>query len=721
MAERSKMFSESWHRVARQKVRLRPGLHIQKQLFQGETWHVLRDPFNNTFYRLQPAAYDFLARLDGIKTIEEVWSLCLELSPETAPGQEEIIRLLAQLSHANFLLSDMPPDSQRLLDRYRETKKKELIKKLTNILFIRIPVWDPDRFLQWLAPATRLVLSPGGALVWLVVVGLGLKVVADNFSAATSQSQGLLDPGNLFLLYLGMVLIKCLHELGHAASCRHFGGEVHTVGVMLMIFTPMPYVDATSSWAFRSRWERMFVGAAGMIAELFVAALAAFVWANTAPGTLNSLAYNMMFIASVSTLVFNINPLLRYDGYYMLSDWMEIPNLYSRAQDQLKHLFEYHLFGVRQSQSPAHSPREALWLALYAVGSGVYRLLITWFVFLFLADRFFGLGLLLGLGMLTAFVFVPMVKFIRYLSSSPRLYKTRTRAVRISLGTALAVFLFLWLVPCPNHFRAPGVLKAPHATVVSTPADGTIRRVLTPTGTRVKAGDPLLELSSRELELKIESAAAQLREVRMQQEIAKADARVEIAPLRRKHDLLGRQVEELKSMRESLVIRARHDGLWVCPRHEDLNGLWVPRGTALGEIIDDTSFQFTAIVSQAEAANLFASPIRNAQVRLSGQAGNPVRVARLKLIQGQQDTLPTAALGWQAGGEIKVSQKDPKGMTTTDTFFEVRAYLLPPEKPGHPALLQRRSGQIRFTLKPEPLLSQWWRRLQQLLQTKMNH
>ncbi len=144
--------------------------------------------------------------------------------------------------------------------------------------------------------------------------------------------------GNLVLLYLGLIFIKTVHEFGHAIFCRKYGGEVHVMGVMLMIFTPMPYVDATSSWSFRERYKRVLVGAAGMIVELFVAALATFVWAKTAPGTLHSLAYNMMFVASVSTLIFNINPLLRFDGYYILSDLIEIPNLNQRATGQLTHL-----------------------------------------------------------------------------------------------------------------------------------------------------------------------------------------------------------------------------------------------------------------------------------------------------------------------------------------------------------------------------------------------
>ena len=362
-------FSESWYRIAEQRAALRPHLNVRRQFYRGERWYVIHDPINNQFFRLRSAAYDFVSRLRMNRTIEQAWKDCFAANPDHAPGQEDVIRLLAQLYAANLLHSDLPADSAKLFERYRQRREREIKSRLLNIMFARIPILDPDSVLKSALPLIKLVISPAGALLWLLVIGAGIKEAIDHAPALKEQSQGVLSPDNLFLLYFGFVLVKTVHEFGHAVMCRRFGGEVHTMGVMFMVFTPMPYVDATSSWSFRSRWQRVLVGAGGMIPELFVAAGMMFVWANTGEGTLHSLAYNIMFVASVSTLLFNANPLMRFDGYYILSDLLDIPNLYFRANQQLIYLIEHYAFGCKKTESPAHSRREAWWLGVYGLAA----------------------------------------------------------------------------------------------------------------------------------------------------------------------------------------------------------------------------------------------------------------------------------------------------------------------------------------------------------------
>ena len=324
-------FSESWHRISGLNVSLRSTVRVRRQMFRGDKWYVLYDPFNNTFFRLRPEAYDFISHLTPERTVEEVWEAALKRNPRGAPGQDDVLQLLTQLYYSNLLFFKMPADSAKLFERYKKRKQREIRSRLLSVMFMRFPLLDPDVFLNKCLPLIKPVIGILGAVVWLAVMVAAGKLVVDRFDEASRQVQGILAPDNLVLLYLGMVLVKTLHEFGHAIVCKRYGGEVHTMGVMLLIFTPLPYMDATSSWSFRSRWQRAFVGASGMIMELFLAGLAAFVWANTGTGTLHSLAYNIMFIASVSTLIFNGNPLLRFDGYYILSDLLDIPNLSTRS------------------------------------------------------------------------------------------------------------------------------------------------------------------------------------------------------------------------------------------------------------------------------------------------------------------------------------------------------------------------------------------------------
>lgn len=711
----TRTFSESWHRVAEVKASLRPTVKSRLQKFRGECWYVLHDPFNNQFFRLRPAAYNFVARLRPDRTVEEVWREVLEHDPDGAPGQEEVIRLLTQLHFANLLYYDTPADSEQFFERYRKRKQRELKSRLLTIMFMRIPLLDPDNFLKRLVPYVGFLFGKLGFLAWLLVLGLAGKVAIDNFDALSDQAQGVLAPDNLILLYLGMVFIKTLHEFGHALICRYYGGEVHTMGVMLLVFTPLPYMDATSSWAFRSRWQRALVGAGGMIVELFVAALATFVWANTGPGVVNSLAYNMMFIASVSTLVFNANPLLKFDGYYILSDLLDLPNLYTRARKQWAYLFERYVFGVKEAESQADTGKEYFWLLVYGALSGIYRVIVFAGIIIFVADKYLLLGLLMVVILVVSWVIVPPYKLIKYLASSPRLARTRSRAVGATAGMVALVILLTAVVPFPNRFRAPGVVEAETYVQVVNDAPGWLDGVLVESGREVDAGTPLLRLSNPELDNELKMAQAQWQQVQVMEQWANSEQVSDREPIRKRKAAIAARLAELERQRASLVVKAKRSGVWVAPRIGDHVGTWQLRGTRLGQIVDMRRFRFIAVVPQDEASRLFAESIQKAEVRLFGQAGNNIEVSHYEIIPYESDQLPSAALSWLAGGEVATARDDDTGRKTTEPFFQINADLVPNDEAR---LLHGRSGKLRLSLHDEPLLWQWERALRQLLQKR---
>jgi putative peptide zinc metalloprotease protein len=715
MADVGRTFSESWHRVAGLRITLRPTVKVRKQFFRGEKWYVLHDPFNNQFFRLRPEAHEFVSRLRPERTVEEVWNECVERVPDHAPGQEDVIQLLAQLYFANLLFYDIPPDSAKFFERYQKRKQRELQSRFLNIMFMRVPLYDPENLLKGIEPVLKRLIGPIGAIVWLVVVGAAVKVVLEHFDAAMAQAQGILAPDNLFLLYVGLVLIKTLHEFGHAIVCKRYGNEVHTMGVMLLVFTPLPYMDATSSWSFRSRWKRAFVGAAGMITEIFVAALATFVWAYTGMGTLHSLAYNMMFIASVSTVLFNGNPLLRFDGYYILSDLLDIPNLSTRAFQQLRHVVERYLFGWRESSSPAQNVKEAVWLSVFGILSGIYRLVVFTGIILFVADKFLLAGLIMALVCVISWGIVPLYRFASYLASSPRLARTRPRATAISLGTFLVIFGALAVFPFPYRFRAPGVLEAVQYLRVVNDAPGYVQAVVTTSGQRVDEGTPLMELSDQELEFEIEASEAQRQETLAMQRRAMFLQKADLDPIHRRLETIESKLKDLEKQRESLLVRARQPGIWVAPQSSELVGAWIPRGSALGQIVNPTAFRFSAVVSQEEAANLFVEKIRKAEVRLYGQGGVNLEVENFLIIPFQHEQLPSAALGWLGGGEVQVSVRDQSGLKAAEPFFQIYANL---KSNPEVTFMHGMSGKIRLSLRPTPLLVQWGRKLRQLLQKR---
>src|SRR5688572_25665118 len=399
MANLRPTFHESWYRVAELRARLRPSAQISRQYYRGERWYVVRDPAGNQYHRLSSAAYRFVGLLDGSRTVAEAWDTAGGVLADDAPTQPEVVQILSQLHAANLLEANITADAGVLLRRHKKMMKKRLQGRLMNIMFPRIPLWDLDKFLvRWMPFMRTFFLNKFGAILWLVVVIGACAAIAPDWGRLKTSAADAISPGNWPFLWATFCIIKLIHELGHAFACRRFGGEVHELGIMFLVFVPAPYVDASSAWSLPSKWQRIFVGAGGMIFELFVAAICAFVWLYTAPGTLVSqLAYNTMFIASVSTIIFNANPLLRYDGYYILSDWLEIPNLRQKSQEYTFGLIKRHVFRVK-SPIPLPPVPQRFWLFIYHCTSSVYRVFVGIMIILVVANEVPVLGILMAIG-----------------------------------------------------------------------------------------------------------------------------------------------------------------------------------------------------------------------------------------------------------------------------------------------------------------------------------
>ena len=707
-------FSESWHRVAAQSLRLRRGVKVRRQMFRGERWYVIEDDLAGKYFRVRPDAWEFIMRLDAGLTVEEAWTQCLDLFPETAPGQQECVNLLGQLYQAN-LLHYNAGDAGELFQRQQKRQQRELRSRLLGIMFLRIPLLDPDRFLVRTLPWVGWLISKLGLLLWLVVVGLGSKVVMDNWGTLLAQGRGVLAPENLGWFYLALIGSKLLHEMGHAYFCRKFGGEVHTLGVMLLVFTPVPYVDVTSSWSLRSQRQRVLVGCAGMIVELFVAAICAQLWARSGPGGLNAVCFNVMFITSVSTIMFNANPLLRFDGYYILTDLIGMPNLAQRASLQLKHLWKRWVWGQKKSRGPASNGREWAWLTTFGATSGVYRIFVFTAVLFFVADQFLILGLIMVAACLIGWIVAPTIRLIRYLATHAELDKCRRRAVWTTVGLALVVVSFLQFWPWSRHLRARGIVEAQKFSPLTTEAAGYVSEVKVQPGSNVQAGDVLVVLQNPEMASRLQQARAVVEEIEARLRYARDREPPSIQPLEKRLVATRDNVTELEHEAASLQVVARQAGVWSFQHAEALAGMWIPRGTPLGLIVEPGSYEFTGVLTQDDAGPVWDTKRDDITVRVRGQAGSVIPASSVNIIEGGRSLLPNASLGARAGGDIPVLTDDKSGRHAAEPFFLVKAPLQPGEDVR---LLHGQSGVIRFRAGSEALLPGWIRSLRQLLKRR---
>lgn len=369
--------SQIWYRVARLTPRLRPHVKVHRHRYRGQAWYVLHDQATGRIHRFTPAAYMLIGQFDGTRSVDEVWQAIAATLDADAPSQDEVIRLLSRLHQNDLIQYRSAPDVADLLERYNRQHYQLLKQNLTNPVMFRVPLWDPDAFLARSLPFVRPLLGWFGLFLWIAVLVAGLITAALNWGRLTHNlGDQLMSATNLIVIALSYPVIKALHELGHGWLTKVRGGEIRECGIMFLVFYPVPYVDASSASAFRNKWDRAAVAGGGIIVETFVAAVAVIVWASVEPGMVSAIAYNLVIIGSVSTLVINGNPLLKFDGYYVLSDLIESPNLATRANNYWGHIIQRYVFGARQLREEIATPGEKAWFLAYAPAAFVYRMVV---------------------------------------------------------------------------------------------------------------------------------------------------------------------------------------------------------------------------------------------------------------------------------------------------------------------------------------------------------
>lgn len=703
------LFSPFWYRVRDLRPSLRPSVSLSRQQFRGETWFVLRDAANERFHRLSQVAERVLARLDGTRTVDDLWKEVSESLGDDAPSQDAIIRLLAQLHSAEALRTDVPADSAELFDRYLERQDKERRSRLLSPLSIRIPLVDPQRALDATIPAIRPFFARWGRAIWLAVVSCAVVVgIAewDRFGAGLLDA--VLTSQGLIVLWLLFPVVKLLHELGHAWAIRVLGGEVHEMGVMLLVLTPVPYVDASASWSFRSKWDRALVGAAGMLVEVFVASLALFVWALAEPGLVRAIAYNVVLIAGISTLLFNANPLLRFDGYYIAQDLLELPNLRQRANEYTRYVFERYALGRPGAISAESTRAERAWLFSFSVASFAYRAFVMAAILLFLLDLSLVLGVLLGSLTLGMWLVLPAARGFHRVFTSTELAPVRARAVAVTAGGVALALLAAMLVPLPLRTGAEGFVRLPDRAFVRAAGDGFVKQAYGSPSAAVAVGTPLVQLVDPEIEARRAVAEASVRELEARLSIVFDEDR---AAAKRVEQQLAVEQERLARIEEritQMVVRSQAEGEFVPVAGRDWRGRFVRQGQLLGYVVDRRSLRVRVAVPQAEAALL--SSTRRISARTSEDPERVLPARLLRVVPAATDELPSAALGSHAGGDLPVDPRDESGTRSLTAFFEVDLEILATDVNVNPG------GKVHvlFDHGSAPIASQAWRGLRQL-------
>lgn len=701
--------SPYWYRVARLRPALRPHVQVHRHRYRGAPWYVLQDAASGRQHRLDARAHAFVAACDGQRTVAEVFEGVSQRLGDDAPDQSACIEVLGRLHAADLIQCDVTPDTRELFARFRERRSARRWQAFRSPFFVRLPLYDPERLLQRLAGVGRWVFNPWALVLWCALVLAGGAAALMHWPQLRADAGlNLFSPINLLTLWLIYPVVKALHELGHALAVKHWGGEVHDTGVMLLVFVPVPYVDASAANAFEDKRARMAVAGAGIAVELALAALAAFVWLNVEPGLVRTVALNVMAIGGISTLLFNGNPLLKFDGYYVLADLIEIPNLAGHANRYYGYLARRYLLGIDGAVSPARSAGERRWFAFYGVAAFAYRTFILFAILLFVAGISLTAAVVLGAWAVLGQIVVPLVRRVRDLAGDPQVRERGLRAAAVTMGLCAAV-LAVALAPAPQRTTVEGVVWRGDDAQVRTGSDCFVERVMVASGAGVEPGQPLIACadplqSARLTVLRTQVAELQARHAR-ERVRDRAQSRIVADELAAAEAELADALERAAQ----LTVRSPAAGVFHLPAAQDLPGRFAPQGELLGHVVAERELGVRVALPQSHAARV-REDTRRIDVLLPGPSRGPVEARLTRFVPGATHRLPSPALGTAAGGKIPADPASSDGSHALAPLFVADLAFV---DPGVPRAAGARA-QVRITHSPRSVGAQAWESLRRL-------
>jgi putative peptide zinc metalloprotease protein len=683
---------------------------VHRHQYRGRRWYIVQNELLGRHHRFSDDAYQVIGLMDGQRTVEQIWELAAARLGDEVPTQDETIRLLGQLHGADLIQSDVSPDVLELFKRHRRRRRADRRRRSGNPLSMRFPLFDPEKLLQRGLPLVRPLFSRWMLLIWCVtVVSAGVLALMHWRELSNSLDGQVFTLQNLLLLWITYPLVKVLHELGHAFATKVWGGEVHEMGITLLVLMPLPYVDAAASSSFPEKHRRMLVGAMGVMVELLVASLALFVWLNVEPGLVKTFAYNLMLIGGVSTLFFNGNPLLRFDAYYVLADAIEIPNLAGRSSAFYGNLVQRYLFGVRDVRSLSLLPGERAWLLFYGAAAFVYRYFILFAIIFFVGSQYFFIGVLIALWAAFSSLLMPLIKYLNFLLNSQRLAKTRVRSVTVASTLAGTLAAFLFFVPVPLRTTVEGVIWLPEHARVRAGTDCFVQRLIAREGSWVEKGQPLIECQAPFLQARLKVLQARRQEIEARLKAESREERVKAQILRDEIDMVEAELASAQEQAAKLVIRSGSEGRFVLPRASDMPRRFVSQGNEVGYVLE-LSDPLVRVVVPQEQVGLVRAGVEGVQVKLSERPEQTLNARVLREVPAATDELPSAALGTGGGGWIAVDPADPSGLKPLESVFQFDLNLLDAGE------LQHAGGRayVRFDHGAEPLIHRWYRDLRRL-------
>ncbi len=693
----------------------RADLEITEQVYYGHPCYVLKDPTTLRYYRLRPPEYTIFKMLNGKTTIEDVLKALAERFPDDTYDAQAVMSFIIMMRGGNLLIGSGDNTSDYLLSRKQQLTRSFFQKLKTEYMFYKIPLLDPDKLLTKMNRTIGPYIFSKTMVIFTILMFTGsLYLLFSNIDNLGGR-QPLLSWTNLMFLFPALFCIKIIHEFGHGLVAKHFGTEVHEMGLLFLVFMPAMYCDVSDAWMINEKHKRVWITAAGIAVEVFLAGMATWIWALTVPGNLvNQFALNVMLAASINTIMFNGNPLLRYDGYYFVMDMLEIPNMKQKATNYLQYLGKKYVLGVKKAEKPIDVENRELGIFSFAILSAIYRWFIMFaiivMVWTFLDPYGWGvIGGVLAVSSIYASFVLPLFKLMKFLFNqwdSLNIHPITASVISVlMIGSIVGV---AW-IPTEQSIETQCVIRPADLTPLYVNRSGFVSLAdsglaLPYDGMPVKAGDVIIRLTDPVLNYGVKDLEIQKQQVDIKRKEAKKQGRdIEERQLDEEYLALELQFERAKQEQSRLEIKSPIDGIVVLTNSiplDWLEGTYLDVGTELLAVCKPGKFEAVAAVKSQDME--FAEIGQTAQIKLWAMDDKMILSKVKSIPDTKAEVLSTPAFATIFHGDIPTqpTTDNDQLLKPSDNIYEL---VLPIDGEDSIGLRDGLTGRIKINYEDKTL------------------
>ncbi len=647
---------------------------------------------NAQYFQCNKHSYQFLQHLDGTRTVQDI-VLSLAIKQELFAELEVLLNKLWELG---------------LIQQQQSLKKgPPWWYKLRYPVAMKFTLFNPSQLLSALHIIGDVMFSRFFVFVFFLLMLTSLILLPQQWSALEEHwNSRFFETQNWLMFFLAYLMLKTLHEIGHGLAVTKQGGKVTECGILLLVFMPLPFTNTSSSYLFAKRSQRVLVGLAGMWFELTIAMLAFIYWGTLTPGYFKDFVFNLSFIGSFSTLIFNLNPLMKFDGYYILCDAVGVLNLNERAVRAFKNVLKKELFKlpIHRSLLSKAEHKYIYLFYLYAILAVPYRVVIGLTIALYLSDSFFVFGLVLAFWVIFLTLCVPAFINIKSLYQQSIKENKQYRFMTIVSGCCCLLVLLLSVNIFSFSSSYPTLTMTPAYQELKAKTAGTITQLHVNNHDLVSQGDAILNLANPQLVADLKVSKAELQEYIAQYRNTQFRDKAIALSWQEKIKLQRKKVTELSNNINDLKLTAANEGEVILNNFDDLAGTYVQRGDTIGHIVNNATLTVSAIISQAKLESI-RDHLNTINIMFYSHPGKVFTASVVTIKPAAYSQLPSRFLGSSGGGDIVVDARDPNGKTALTPFFIVELEVRDHQLPYLPA-----RGIVRIYTNKSSLFSYFWKK-----------